>query len=362
MLTYWILICLTLFGFLVRGERNCNLYFIFVSIVLILISSLRGEEVGGDLNNYLPLFKDIERSWSETLTYDKYGLIFKLYIKLSTLISGNTTWLLFTTSLFNLIIPLRFMKKHSKSIWLSLFIYITMSYYTNTFNSIRSSMSLACGMIVVDCLLEGKKKWAFLWALISVEIHKSMFPIFILFFLINKKPTIWKLTIPIISSIIIANVVGLTPFTSILNAYYDDGMLSRMDFSEMSSKGYTLLTMDIAILYISFFMMRKKMTDKDGFFINLFMIATCLQAGAPMFSLITRMAFFFSVYMTVILPNALSYIKPQQVRRLCISAMMIICLAFFKITVMTPADIGFRNSNSQCTIPYYFIWENLPKL
>ena len=237
-----------------------------------------------------------------------------------------------------------------------------MAYYTNTFNSIRSSMSLACGLMVVDCLFDGKKKWAFLWALISVEIHKSMFPIFIVFFILKIKPTFWKLTIPVVASIFVANVVGLIPFVSILSAYYDDGMLSRMDLSEMSSKGYTLLAMDIAILYLSFYMMRKKMTKADGFFINLFLLATCLQAGAPMFSLITRMALFFSVYMTVLLPNALSYIKSKQFRTVCVSAMIIICLAYFKITVMTPRDMGLRDSNSQCTIPYYFIWEKTPKL
>lgn len=366
MLTYWILVVLVLLGYFIHGKRQSNRYFIFILISLVFISTLRGEEVGGDLENYLPLFKEISKSWETALSNDKFGFLFKIFIKLSTLISSNTTWILFATSLVNIGIPLFFIKKHSKSILLSVFIYITMAYYTNTFNSIRSSMSLACGMLVVSYLLRENKRRAFLWALISVEIHKSMFPVFLLFFLIDIKPTFWKLTIPIVTSILVANVLGITPFFSILSYYYTsqygDALFERMDLTEFVGSGYKLLIMDIIILYICYFLMKNEMTKSDAFFLNMFCLATCLQAVAPLFSLVTRIALFFSVYVTVLLPNALSYVNKRGFSKLSTIALIIICLLYFKITVMTSRDLGWRNSNSQCTIPYYFVWEDMPKL
>ena len=362
MFIYWILLILVLLGYFAYREQRANRFYVFMSVVLIFISTFRGKEVGGDLYYYLPLFNNIANSWEATFSIDKYGFIFKIYIKLCSLISCNTTWLLFTTSLVNICFPLYFFKKHSISPLISLFLYISMSYYTNSFNSIRSSMSLACGMMVVHYLLSGKKWLALLWALASVEIHKSMFPIFILFYLINIKPTFVKISIPVVASIVVANIMGLSTFAFILSSYYDYGSLVKMDLDEMSSHGYTLLTMDIVILYIGYFFMRNKMSKEDAFLLNLFMLATCLQAGAPLFSLITRIAYFFSIYMVVLLPNSLSYIQSKELRKQYILVMMLISLAFFKVTIMTPRNLGLRNSNSQCTIPYYFVWENPPKL
>lgn len=366
MITYWILVILALWGCFIFSKSKSNRYYIFISIIFVLISSFRGEEVGGDMANYIPLFNDIITSSEEVCKIDKYGIIFKFYIYISSFISSNTTWLLFTITLINIGIPLLFMKKYSKSVLLSLFIYITMAYYTNTFNSIRSSMSLACGMLVVSCLLKGNKKWALIWALLSVEIHKSMFPIFLVFFLIDIKPTFWKLTIPVVSCILVANVLGLTPFFSILSYYYssqyDDGFLDRIDVTEYGGGGYMLLIMDVAILYICYYFMRNRMSKEDALLLNLFCLATCLQAAAPLFSLVTRIALFFSVYITVLLPNALSYVKLRSSKQLYTIALIIICLVYFKIFVMNPIDLGGSKSNSQGTIPYYFVWEDRPKL
>lgn len=366
MIIYYVLILLVIVpGFFSKSRRNIDIYFSWVFLLLLSISTLRGYVVGGDLLNYLPKFKEIADSpWSELFTrYDKYGFLFTLYIKCSSVISTNLTWYLFTTSLFNLSVPLFFIKKYCKIPWLGIFLYIALGYYTNTFNSVRSSMSLACGMIAIDFLIREKKSYAFLWSIIAIEIHKTIFPILLLLFLGKIKPTFWKLTIAISTSIIVANAFGLASIMDVLIFYkemnnYSDSSLPM----EMGGKGYNLLILDIIILYTCYFIQKRNPNRLNFFFIMILTMATCIQAATPLYSLLTRIAYFFTVYMIVLIPNTIVGGFTKESRKFCIAAVLAIALLYFKMFIMTPSDQFAFKSNSQGTIPYYFFWENRPNL
>ena len=363
MLIYYILIFFLLFvGIALRNNRNKQTYMFVCLIVFVLISGLRGFECGGDLNNYIPLFKDIVKYPSEDIFthYDKYGISFKLIVKIGSLFSKNITWILFIISFINLSIPLYFIYKYSKIPWLSVILYVALTYYTNTFNSVRSSMALAIGMLGIIYLLKNKKKAAFIWFIIAFEIHKTIFPIFLSFYLVKIQPSFWKITISITSCIILAKVLSLSGLAPLLNAYNEMNNYTGRNDADLGGGGYGLLLLDIIITYGCYYLNKNRTSSINDFMISIMCMATCIQAFAPVYSLLTRISYFFTIYSIILIPNSIDIAFTMKSKRICVCCTILLSLLYFQKFIMTPSLES--HSNSQGTLPYYYFWENKPKL
>lgn len=331
------------------------MYLLCMYVILCLVSGLRGYLVGGDLGNYLPLFSYIgSHDYSNIIsTYDKYGWIFKTYIYLIGFISNNSTLYLIFLSIPIISAPIFLIKKYSKIPWLSVFLYVALGYYTNTFNSVRSSLSLALGIYGVIAIYEKKNLLAIFLLLVATEIHKTILPIFIIFFLKDLHP---KYSISIGCILISVLIAHLIPANSILNmaiAYNSD--YNAVTFDSMG-KGYSLLLLDCLISIFGLILVKRRPNKLNIFLLNIFLLATCLQAFTPLLSFFTRVAYFFSIYVIILLPNLIYYGFKQSSRWICVTVLSALSLVYFQVFTMTP-NPQFDNSNSQKTIPYYFYWE-----
>lgn len=356
---YYIVLIVISILYLLADKRNrakSDTFLFSAFIVLLLVSSIRGYNVGGDLSNYIPLFREISNSTFESIfqSYTKYGYIFTCYIKAASLISSDPTFLLFATSLINLAPVFFFIRAHSNNYWISLMIYICMAYYTNTFNSIRSSMALAIGLLAVHYLLENKNFRYFLLCLVAIEIHKTIFPILFIGILKKITPTWTVLITAIGGSVILSNMINIDFFFNAIALYSED--YAQM---EASGAGYTMLLMDIILTFGIFYLLRGRLTTERSTLINILCMATCIQAFAPVFSLMTRIALFFTVQIIILLPMAIETAFTPASKVLVKSLMICICLLYFHMFVMSRNMIyedGVR-SNSQRTIPYSFYWQ-----
>lgn len=355
-LYYIVLFIVTVPGLLLqkRTDRGYkDLYCLYVFAVLWTISSFRGYSVGGDLLNYLPLFKEISNhSFYHILnSYDKFGYIFKLYIKVWSYISHDPTFFLSVISLLNIGIVCWFINKRSRILWFSFFLYITLGYYTNTFNSIRSSMALGLGIIGVDALMDKKNLKSFIWFLLAFEIHKTIIPIFTLLLIKDKR---YKLPLMITSTIgcfILSNIFGSSMLAKLI-LLYDSAYAMQTDFG---GRGYNLLIIDAIMTFGCYFLIKNRNTTQDRMLINILWLATCLQCMAPIFSIATRISYFFTFYSIILLPNAIYNAFSNKSKRFVLALSSVLCIIYFKLTIMTP--VGFSTTNSQATIPYYFYWE-----
>lgn len=357
MYLYYILIILVVFPGLLLHKKSKQgykkLYIIYVFALLWVVSSLRGYTVGGDLYNYIRLFGDISLHSIKNIfeSYDKYGYLFKLYIKICSYISDNITFLLSATSLFNIGIVCWFVYKRSSILWLSFLLYLTLGYYTNTFNSVRSSMALAIGIIGVDSLISKKNLRAFIMFVLALEIHKTILPIFLLFALRSKRYKISTMIISILTSMIVANYLGIDTMANLI-LLYDSAYAVQTDFG---GRGYNLLILDIIITFSSYYLCKYRITEKKNILVNILWLATCLQCMAPVFSVATRISYFFTFYSIVLIPNVILDAFTKKSKKLIFAGISILCLIYFKLTIMTPIDS--TNTNSQATIPYYFYFE-----
>ena len=355
MYTYYIIVIfLYLLGVLLYQKKYNIIYIIFSFIVLLLISGLRGYTVGGDLEYYLPLFSEISNQTFEQLinSYDKYGFLFKFYFWIFSFINKNPTYFLICESALILFIALYFIYKSSDNLALSVFLYITLGYYTNSFNSIRSSFALVLAALGVLYIMYNKRIIAFIIFLIAFEIHKTILPVFILLFFKNYKLSLFKIITCIIVSYLLSTIIGISGFAPLI-LLYNEGYSKAIEFS---GQGYSLLIMYIVITLISYLCIKDSKSNKNNLLLFLLLMATCLQTLAPVFSFATRISYFFSFYMIILIPNIIREKFKGINYKIVLLSLVVVSLVYFKITVMTPTTE--YNSNSQHTLPYYFFWEN----
>lgn len=331
------------------------MYIFVVFSFLILISGLRGHYVGGDLSNYLPLYESISKLKLSDIFVDrtKYGFCFSLFLKLISYVSKQGQFFLLVTSVFNLVFVGLYIRRYSLIPWFSIYIYITMAFYTNTFNSVRASMALAIGLLCVQYIIE-RRFWKFIICyFIAVEIHQTFMPFILLYYLSNKRLSFKYIIFMISGSFLLSQMGQLRVIDNFVGLY--SSLYENIDFS---SKGYSLFILLSVVAVLSYWLGRKNMTRNMSVFIHALILAACIQAFASQFALITRITLFFSINMIVLIPNIIQTASFGINRRILIMIICIFCFWYFHRFVMTPVmDIGFGMTNSQGTIPYRFFWE-----
>lgn len=338
---------------------------------LIIISSIRADSVGGDLQHYIPRFTEFGKQNIGQLLGDrtKYGWIYALYCKLAYTINSNNQSFLFFTSIFNLSFVAYFIRKYSPKPLLSIFLYITFAFYTNTFNSVRSSMALGIGLLLFKYILERKIGWFIFYYLIALEIHQTFFPFFILYPLCQMKINLKYIIFSILTCFIVSQLSSHIEIISLLAFAYDPGAYANI--GENYSGGYNLLLL-MCLITISMYMINKDKLYIDPKLINsqvnvnenniirLFLhsmvVACCILCFATYYTVLTRVAMFFYIVIIILIPITINNFRYKNIKGLCYWITCLLFLVYFSLFVMRPLE-NFDNSNSQMTIPYKTYWE-----
>jgi|GEM_PF-2224056 hypothetical protein len=353
---YGIIVFLFIFYYSLKLRKKAepDKIFLFVTFfILILIGGLRDISVGGDLNHYIPNFSYLGQQSFADLTHhhNKYGYIFSFLCKIEYWISNSPTSFLLSMIALALIPVYFFIKRYSPNYLMSSYIYITYAFYTNTFNSIRSSLALGIGLFTIKYVIE-RRFWKFILCyLIAVEIHFTFAPFIILYLIYTKKITLPYMLASIGVCFFISRGFASWDFISSIAASYDEGAYGN-DKLTKSSGGYAMLALNLAITFTFYYINRLK---KDDEIIKLCMhcmiIACCVLVFATNFTLLNRVAMFFYIISIIYFPITLSNIKRKQVRLVSTAVTYLLFFVYFVIFIMTPLK-DFNYSNNQKTIPY----------
>ena len=364
MYLYYIVLALILLLYLgiyssnLANKSKRSIYIILSFRLLILISSIRANTIGGDLSHYIPNYTVLgKQNWEELLlNRSKYGYMYGILCKIAYAINTNEQSFLFFTSLFNLLPIAYFIKKHSPRPWLSIYIYITMAFYTNTFNSVRSSMALALGVFMIHYILE-RKFWKFLiYYLIALEIHQTFFPFILLYPLCTKKLSLSYIIGSISLCVFLAQLALRSNIFTLMALFYDAGAYGKTAINETyEGAGYSLLIL-LTAMTITFYQLNKnKITIEIQLYLHSMTISCCIQAFAICSGVLTRISMFFYIVIIILFPITLLNIKDFKLRRWGYTITLILFFAYFKMFVMTIDPI--TKTNSQATIPYKTFWE-----
>ena len=317
----------TLLGLPQKRGHLC--FLIIVGIQLFLISALRGDTVGADLASYLPAFDTISNLiWDDVFLIGwEPGYIF--FNKLLSLFPTENNLIFFiATSLFAVIGYLSFISKYSKKPWLSVFLFIALGYYLNSFNIIRQSMAM---VIVLHSLIYIKKRcfWKYLLCIVCAMLfHKTAIICLLPYFFYNVRPSIGNFAIMLVGSYLLSFFAG-----PMLLSYVIDSSFSMYSLDGEASSGYGML---IFLLFTTLLCIQYSSKKEEYSLENqLLILACCLQFFALNFSLFSRIVVYFSVILIVLIPNLMTEIKSFKYKLFIESCIVAVAILYFYKIVLS---------------------------
>lgn len=341
-----------------KGKANRQPLIIGLFIPLFIVAGMRGETVGGDLVNYLPKFDDACRAnkIEDLMSVSGHEPGYILLTKLISFISPTHRCFLLCTSFLTLLGPFYFFFKYSNKPVLSLLMFCFMGYYTNTYNNIRQSLAVSLFFFSIPYLLNKNLLKYFLLVALSSLFHYSAAAMLLLYPLIGKEHTIFRILMVLSVSTAVFVLMGSDLLISIVTYFlikYDpESLLDNQGRGIMRLIMYIIILIMIVIIY---FIKKKKIPDEEKLLFNLLLSSqvACVifQMFASLFPSMTRLTIYTFIPIVVTIPRFYKLCRGQLLGYCIIFVMVGLCLFNFYDTYRYNPDIG---GSIQDIIPYVF--------
>ena len=317
--------------------------FVFVVIMLILLTGLRDNSIGNDTNNYIYYFKyfrDNPPSFSHRLEIG-----YQLFCYLLGRIISNPQIFLFVYASICYTAIATWIYKYSTNPLLSLCILFFMFFSAYT-NLMRQGLSMIFVLYAYSSIKNNKKILPILLILIAGSIHYAALIAFLLFF--------YKWLFKTYKSLIVISIISivLSLTNVILKIVSSIGRYSHYATSVYASGGYLAITLCLAIavtMYIFTYSHYKKEDTKSGKLAimnnSLLVVFYCLGYSI---NLSARIAEYYLLIMTV---NFVEVIQSHRQRKIITVVFLMFLIAYFYVIMI------FRPSWNRL-FPYHFYWED----
>lgn len=310
-------------------------------LCMVLFAGLRNQTVGTDTMSYVRAFYNVyNRVFSEDIIkvlLDEPGYY---YLELFARQFSDNYWvILCTISGLCYALVLYSISKHSENRLFSLFIYITLGYYTFCFNAARQAIALSVYLLALPCLYNRRFIHYCILVCVAALFHKTVLIAIPLYFLFVMKYSWKSLSLVIVAAVLISNMLP-----SFLNSAAE--MEGRyMLYSTVKATGGYLLTLFYVIMAVFFILMRKDiMKDHRKEYDIYLQMLICGSVIYVVVSLtgsyveLTRFAAYFqiaSIFLFAKIYNSnIRVINPIFMGTICVG-----CLIFFYIFITTMAAL-----------------------
>lgn len=332
--------------------------------VLLFFAASRGESVGGDLAEYIPLFHGLnDSSITEifmTSLMSGYEIGFVLLCKLINLISDESRFFIIVTSICSLLGPFFLVVRYSENKWYSILMYPLLSFYTISLNNVRQAIAISIIMFAIHFLLQ-QRKLSFLCCVVIASFMHTSAVFSLLFYPLTRWQYSFKKVVFLITSLLVVFfLLGSFLFNYMLANVFTRYLNETGDSYTETGTGYGLLVVYIFIVAICLVLFQKGYADMDSQSYNinkLFLLsviaAVFIQAFASYMAALSRLVYYFYLPIIVLLPNLIGNIRKTPVRRLLFIAMFLFFYGLASFTFLSP--VGESGMNSTDTIPYVFL-------
>lgn len=341
-LILWVgLISLFLIGLKDKYKRS-QIVVILGCFGIFIIQALRSRYVGVDINGYLvgyQMVKNINVFSGERLFNYEVGYTLFSQI-LSKLNISNQVYLAITALL--IIIPNGYTwMKNSKMPSLSIFIYITLGFFTFSFSGLRQSIAISIVFFSFKCIQEKKIIKFILCVAVAMLFHFTAL-IFIfaypLYYLILKPLNFLFILLSFIMTFIFKEEIFLMIYR----------LFKGVPGEVVDTNAYTMLVIMIFILILAYvFDSRDNQNMKLNAYRNYMLVAIFIQIFASESNVIMRAGFYYYLFITLLIPEVLHQQNPK-IKVVAVSGVVLSLLYFFQLNTGS----GYLDVS-----PYYFFWE-----
>lgn len=370
---YILIILLIIFiGLSVDKSNNKIANRISMSIIfflLFVIAGFRGESIGNDTSLYINLFNQISREgFQGVLSYSnrfENGYLFLNW--LISIFTKESQFLLIISSFFCLLVIIQFINKYSSIRWLSIFLFITMGYFSSSMNVIRSFWALFFIILAFNYLKANRFYRFILLCIIASTFHKTAIIFLIVWPLKNLKLTKKK-----IFYLLLINIIMFLFFNDFLiivlkifpqYQYYVGSIYLNNQIRLASVMNFLVSFVILIFGYIVAKSKNKKIDrhylvciqNQDKFcnsqlFLKLLILGTSIEFISFKFNLLNRVSDYFLIFSIVYLPNIIAEINNSKLKVLIIYITVILFFIYFSV-------IQIYRPEWNHIYPYRFFWQ-----
>lgn len=334
-------------------HRRRDLFMVLISVGLwTLLVGLRSQEMGVDLDGYLPSYQAIGKLsfadiWSlrSFLNYEK-GYI--LLNKLLYMISPEPQLLLIVCTLVSVVPVGILIYKKSRKPFFSFLVYLGLPVMLVPFSALRQG--IAVGITVLSWFFVEKKKPVkfIITVLFASFFHRSAIFFLIAYPLCNMRlkgvwQKIWKYGTVIL--IPVAFLLRNQIYTLLAGLFYED--------APADNNGAYMLFIVFTAIYIFCLAINDRDDDSVNGYLNLFWIACICQSMGGLKSTAQRVGYYFMIYLAVALPNILTPPNTKVEKKLLLIMRCLILLIFAGYAIYTLSTATWAECN-----PYSFFWQD----
>jgi len=334
----------SLFSIDIKDRQKRNKIVIVLSCFgLFIIQALRAEFIGVDLNGYLPAYQmvsSINIFAGERLF--NYEVGYTLYSQAFSYLNFSEQWYLAVVAL-TIIAPVAYTwSKYSTMPALSVFIYITIGFFTFSFSGLRQSIAMAIAFFSIKYIKE-KNFFKFILCVgLAMTFHTSAM-IFIAaypLYYLKLKPVHFTFIIP----------AFITVFIFRAEMFLLISLLYRGVAVEVEkTNAYTMLIIMIVVLVLAYVFGSKNKQDLQfNAYKNYMLIAILVQIFASQSNTIMRVGYYYYMFITLLLPEVIMNQRDVKVRIFAVCALIVALLYFYETTTGN----GYLDVS-----PYFFYWE-----
>ncbi|MBQ7258119.1 MAG: EpsG family protein [Abditibacteriota bacterium] len=342
----------------ILANNNLRLKKIVVThlgVLIFLLGALRNQNTGSDTHNYCLRFINQSGSlldiFNEAIKYVDSEKAYYILAAIFRYFTDNPqVWLAVSCLVF--IIPCAILiYKHSDNPAISYIYIVALLIYQFTWQGLRQEYAMATCLIATMFLIKKKWVWFVILFILAFMFHRTAVVFLLVLIAFRFKPNVWGFLLvvgffflsyisPFSVNLIIARIFGDTDFAG------TDKVLGYAA-SVRSGSSYKLFAV-LFVFYIISYACKDgliKRNPLNGFFINMSLIGCCFQALAVGIPEFFRLAYYFSIFNMLLVPNVCEYLQERNNRlpiRLITVAMLI---AVYFLTG------GFK---------YWFMWEQGP--
>jgi hypothetical protein len=319
--------------------------FVFLSFsLLVLFAGLRDVQVGTDTADYVNGFRNI--AYAENLRYkftSSTEIGFLIFQKIILIFSSKYYALLIGIAALSLAAVFKSIKTNSSLSYVSLFVYITLGYYTFFFNGARQGIAMSIYLLSFGALIRGDLLRYCFWVILAAFFHQTVLIALPVYFIVRR-----KFSVATVFLLIILSVAVYLSFNILIS--YGSTLENRYALfgtSNNNSSAGVLLTLFYFSLSVFFVMFRPFVAKKDqikyDIFLNMMLLGSAVYIIVYLvhgYIELTRFAAYFQVASMFLWPYVFKNTSKKYIVVLSVSFIAVHLIFYFifleKIGDLTP--------------------------
>lgn len=339
----------TMFVKNINARRVC---FFIIVISEVLISGLRGLDVGSDTRGYaellIPQLKTM--SYSDILhraswVVEKEPVCYCFFKLISDPFQTFTPYFLIVQVIFWLLIS-NTLLKFSKDPLLSLFIFIAFRFPFFNMSAMRQGLALAIGTFSYRYYVKEKKILFILFVLLAFLFHRSAIVLLLLLFInkINFAKKRWLVYVLALALMGISYVISST--TGFLNMFNGELMYGNYLNEEGGGNYFSIVFTILIFVFISMFLSKDRGSqDINKSSYNIAVLSLLLTCMGLFVNIFFRISMYYSFIVPILYANSLYGIRDNN-RNI-----------WFNVSVVTMLIVYIFTGVVEDYVPYEFYWE-----